>query len=158
MARDHPFCFFGILINRKWGPNRRVENVIFLCECTHDISNHVRGCHLSHENITQVNLILMWPELLDLRMSKVKGMTICPTHRNNLGQVQYRHQPWTCQYPEHVRQLKKVAGGTGIIFKTSRAIYTLFGEMVQVGSRESQYFMTSSIQILFLAKQFNVFD
>ena len=46
--------------------------------------------------------------------------------------------------------MKKVAGGTVINFKTSKEIYTLFGEMAQVGSREFQHFTTGSFQGFFL--------
>ena len=63
-------------------------------------------------------------------------MTVCPTHRNNLGR--YWQPPRTCQYPEHTGKLKKVEGGNVISFKTSKEINTLFGETAQVGSREYQ--------------------
>ena len=133
-------CSFAIITNGKCGPNRGEENVIFLRECSHDISSHLRGCHLSRENVTEVNLLLAGAGLFDLGISKVKEMTICPTHRNNLGR--YWQSPRTCQYPEHVGQVKKVAGGTVINFKTSKETYTLFGETAQVGSREFQHFTT----------------
>ena len=93
-------CSFAIITNGKCGPNRGEENVIFLRECSHDISSHLRGCHLSRENVTEVNLLLARAGLFDLGMSKVKEMTICPTYRNNLGR--YWQPPRTCQYPEHV--------------------------------------------------------
>ena len=40
---------------------------------------------LSGENLTEVNLIPARAGLFDLNTSKVKVMTIYPTHRNNLG-------------------------------------------------------------------------
>ena len=66
-------CSVAIITKGKCGPNRGEGNDIFLRECSHDISNHLRGCHLSRAG------------LFDLGMSKVKETTICLSHRNNLG-------------------------------------------------------------------------
>ena len=84
MAGDNT-CSFAIIKKGNFGQNRGEENVIFRRECSHDISNNLRECHLSGENLTEVNLILARAGLLDLNTSKLKGMTIYPTHRNNLG-------------------------------------------------------------------------
>ena len=84
MAGDNT-CSFAVIIKGNCGQNRGEENVIFLHECSHDISNNPRECHLSGEKLTEVNLILARAGLFDLGMSKVKEMTIYPTHRNNLG-------------------------------------------------------------------------
>lgn len=127
-------CSFSVILNGQCGPNRGEEDVVFLRECFHDISNHLRSCHLSRENVTEVNLILARAGLFDLGASKVKEMTVCPSHRNNLGR--YWQPPLTCQYPEHTGKLKKVESGSVINFKTSKEICTMFGETAQVGSRE----------------------
>ena len=84
MAGDNT-CSFAIIIKGNCGQNRGEENVIFLRECSHDICNNLRECHLSGEKLTEVNLILARAGLFDLGMSKVKEMKIYPTHRNNLG-------------------------------------------------------------------------
>jgi len=60
-------------------------------------------------------------------------MTVCPKHTNNLGR--YWQSPRTCQYPENAGKFKKIEGIV-INLKTSKEIYTLFGEKAQVGSRK----------------------
>ncbi|KAL9988693.1 hypothetical protein ACROYT_G003167 [Oculina patagonica] len=125
-------CSFAVILNEQCGPNRGEEDVVSLRECLHDISNHLRNCHLSRENVTEVTLILARAGLFDLGVSKVKDMTVCPKHRNNLGR--YWQSPRTCQYPEHSGKLKKVEDGNVINFKTAKEVLTLFGEKIQVGS------------------------
>lgn len=127
-------CSFAVILKEQCGPNRGEEDVVSLRECLHDISNHLRNCHLSRENVTEVTLILARAGLFDLGGSKVKDMTVCPKHRNNLGR--YWQSPRTCQYPEHTGKLKKVEDGNVINFKTAKEVLTLFGEKIQVGSRK----------------------
>ena len=106
------------------------------------MSNHLRSCHLSRENVTEIDLILDRAGLFDLSASKVKQMTVCPKHRNNLGR--YWQSSRTCQYPEHAGKFKKIEEGIVINWKTSKKIYTLFGETAQVGSRKYKiyYFLS----------------
>ena len=78
-------CSFSVILNEHCRPNRAEENIIFLRECVGEISNHLRRCHLSRENVTEIDLILARAGLFDLGASKVKEMTVCPKHRNNLG-------------------------------------------------------------------------
>ena len=78
--------------------------IILLRECGHEISNHLRRCHLSRENVTEIDLILARAGLFDLSASTVKQMTVCPKHRNNLGR--YWQSPKTCQYPKHAGKFK----------------------------------------------------
>ena len=99
-----------------------------------EISNHLRRCHLSPENVTDIDIILARAGLFDLSASRVKEMTVCPKHRNNLGR--HWHSPRTCQYPGHARKFKKIEEGIAINFKTSKDIYTLFGKTAQVESRK----------------------
>ena len=109
----------------------------------HEISNHLRRCHLSREHVTEIDLILARTGLFDLTASKVKEMTVCPKHRNSLGS--YWQAPRMCQYPEHTGKFKKLEEGIVINFKTSKEIFTLFGEIAQVGSRKYHiyYFLSS---------------
>ena len=127
-------CSFSVVLNEHCGPNRGEEKLIFLRECKQEISNHLRRCHLSRENVTEIDLILARAGLFDLSASKVKEMTVCAKHRNNLGR--YWQSPGTCQYPEHAGKFKKIEEGIVINLKTSKEIYTLFGETAQVGSRK----------------------
>ena len=127
-------CSFSVVLSTKCGPNRGDHDTVFLRECCSDISSHLRSCHLSREKMTEVELILARAGLFDLGGSKVKEMNICPTHRNNLGR--YWQPPRTCQYPEHTGKIKRVDGDKVINLKTSREIYTVYGETAQVGSRE----------------------
>ena len=127
-------CSFSVILNGQCGPNRGEEEIIFLRECMHEIGNHLRRCHLSRENVTEIDLILVRAGLFDLTASKVKEMTVCPKHRNSLGR--YWQAPRTCQYPEHTGKFKKLEEGIVINFKTSKEIYNLFGEVAQVGSRK----------------------
>ena len=127
-------CSFSVILNEHCGPNRGEENIIFLHECVGEISNHLRRCHLSRENVTEIDLVLARVGLFDLSASKVKEMTVCPKHRKNLGR--YWQSPRTRQYPEHARKFKKNEEGIVINLKTSKGIYTFFGEKAQVGSRQ----------------------
>ena len=114
-----------MILKEHCGPNRGEEKVIFLRECVGEISNHLRSCHLSHENVTEMDIILARAGLFDLSASKVKEMIVCPKHRNNLGR--YWQSPRTCQYPEHAGKFKKIEEGIVINLKTPKEIYTLFG-------------------------------
>ena len=127
-------CSFSVILNKHCGPNRGEGKIIFLHECVHEMSNHLRRCHLSRENVTEIDLILARAGLFDLSASKVKQMTVCPKHRNNLGR--YWQSPRTCQYLEHAGKFKKIEEGIVINLKTSKETYTLFGETAQVGSRK----------------------
>ena len=51
-------CSFSVILNEHCGPNRGEENIIFLHECVREISNHLCRCHLSRENVTEIDLIL----------------------------------------------------------------------------------------------------
>ena len=135
-------CSFSVILNEHCRPNRGEGKRIFLHECVHEMSNHLHRCHLSRENVTEIDLILAQAGLFDLSASKVKQMTVCPKHRNNLGR--YWQSPRTCQYPEHTRKFKKIEEGIVINLKTSKAIYTLFGETAPVGSRKYKiyYFLS----------------
>ena len=134
-------CSFSVILNEHCGPNTGEENIIFLCECVGEISNHLRRCHLSRKNVTEIDLILARVGLFDLSASKVKEMTVCPKHRNNLGR--YWQSPRTWQYPEHAGKFKKIEEGIVINVKTSKEIYTLFGEKAQVGSRKYKIYYFS---------------
>ena len=70
-------CSFSVILNEHCGPNKGEEKIIFPHECVHEISNHLRRCHLSHEDVTEINLILARAGLFDLRASKVKEMYDC---------------------------------------------------------------------------------
>lgn len=125
-------CSFSVIFNEHCGPNRGEEKIIFLRECVGEISNHLRRCHLSRENATEIDIILAWSGLFDLSASKVKEMTVCAKHRNNLGR--YWQSPRTCQYPEDAGKFKKIEEGIVINLKTFKEIYTIFGKTAQVGS------------------------
>ena len=50
-------CSFSVILNEHCGPNRGEGKIIFLRECGHEISNHFRRCHVSRENVTEIDLI-----------------------------------------------------------------------------------------------------
>ena len=98
-------CSFSVILNEHCGPNRGEEKIIFLRECVGEISNHLRRCHLSRENVTEIDIILARAGLFDLSASKVKEMTVCPKHRNNLGSPP---EPVNTQnMPGSLKRLKK---------------------------------------------------
>ena len=80
-------CSFSVILKEHCGPNRGEEKVIFLRECVGEISNHLRRCHLSRENVTEIDIILARAGLFDLSASKVKEMTVCPKHIKQPWQV-----------------------------------------------------------------------
>ena len=61
-------CSFSVILDGQCGPNRGEENIVFFRECCHDVSNHLRRCHLSRENVSEINLIL--PELAFLTWAR----------------------------------------------------------------------------------------
>ena len=67
---------FSVILNGQCGPNRSEEEITFLRECMHEISYHLRRCHLSRENVTEIDLIVA---------SNLKEMTVSLKHRNSLG-------------------------------------------------------------------------
>ena len=94
-------CSFSVILNKPCGPNRGEESV-------GEISNHLRRCHLSRENVTEIDLILARAGLFDLSASKVKEMTVCPKHRNNLGRYWQSPEPVNTQNtPGSLKKLKK---------------------------------------------------
>ena len=64
-------CSFSVILHENCGPTRGEEKIFFLHECVHEISNHLRRCHLSRENVTEI----------DLSASKVKDVLLCAQNR-----------------------------------------------------------------------------
>ena len=98
---------FSVVLNEHCGPNRGEEKLIFLRECKQEISNHLRRCHLSRENVTEIDLILARAGLFDLSASKVKEMTVCPNTETTLAGIGSPPEPVNTQNtPGSLKKLK----------------------------------------------------
>ena len=116
-----------------WGHKR---DIISLLQCNDSIDSHLASIHLSRENITEGQLILARAGLFDLDESRVAQMSVCAKHRHTYGKF---WRPRTaCQYPAHQGRLgrsqKGAKGRYSVNLEMAKAIYQMYGVLVQVGS------------------------
>ena len=59
-------CSFFIFSKTRFGPNGGDRDTVLLRKCCDVIFHHLRTCHLSREEVTEVELLLARAGLLDL--------------------------------------------------------------------------------------------
>ena len=123
-------CFLFYLEN--CGNSRGLTELVRLVECTDPIENHLACVHLSHEKLTEYELILARVGHFKLEKSKVQGLLICPKHRHSLGR--YWQARKTCQYPKHKGSKAAIKGRDACNLAMSKAIHQTYGVIVPVGS------------------------
>ena len=56
-----------------------------LSECNSDIRTDLRRCHLTKENVMEIELVLRRAGYFNKKCQQVENMFVCPKHRANLG-------------------------------------------------------------------------
>jgi len=116
--------------------SRGISGIISLPQCNDSIESHLASIHLSGENITEGQLILARADFFDLDESHVAQMSVCPKHRHTYGKF---WRPRTaCQYPAHQggpgKSQKGAKSRYSANLEMAKAIYQMYGVLVQVGS------------------------
>ena len=136
-------CSLNAAAGSDCGSSRGLEEFTNLNNCIDDITTHLAKCHLSKEQISERNLILMRAGLYCLGEKNIEGMTVCPKHRHAFGK--FWRPPTTCQYPEHAGKTTAVTGAHVINFKIMEEIKVIFGQIIPVGSRKYNLFLAEYI-------------
>lgn len=124
-------CFLSYLEN--CGDSRGLTKLIRLTDCTDPIESHLISVHLSHEKLTEYELILARVGLFHLReISNAQQLYICPKHRHSLGKFWQARK--TCQYPNHKGSKAAVKGRDVCNLAMSKVIHQAYGVLVPVGS------------------------
>ena len=79
--------------------------------------------------------------MFNLTEDQFKMMFICPSHRHNLGL-----RP--CQYSLNLGPVRKCTGRDVFNVSLSKAVFTLYGKLIQVGSRKYYATFTSSSVVI----------
>ena len=119
----------------RCGNFKGITTIKPILECTADISSHLRRCHLSMENISEYQLILIRAGHFRLSENNLEGMFVCPRHRGNLG-TYWKSTSCTCQYPDHKGKHDAVKGDRGFNVQLARDTFDIYGRIIPVGSRE----------------------
>ena len=120
--------------------------LIKLSECTGDISDHLRACHLGQlrGTVQEYELIINRSGLPhDLSPDQLEELWICEKHRGNMGK-NWRPR-CTCQYPLHNGRKKQLNTRNAVHLDMSREINTIFAELVPTGSRKYDFYVNSSL-------------
>jgi hypothetical protein len=131
-------CSLNAAAGSDCGSSRGLEEFTKLNNCIDDITAHLAKCHLSKENISEKNLILVRAGLHCLGEKNIEGMTVCPKHRHAFGK--FWRPPTTCQYPEHAGKTTAIAGTHVINLKVAEEIRAIFGQIIPAGSRKYNLF------------------
>ena len=129
-------CFLSRTCADFCGDSRGTSGIFSLLQCTDSIESHLATIHLSRETITEGQLILARAGLFDLDESLVAQMFVCAKHRHTYGKF---WRPRTaCQYPAHQgrpgRSHKGAKSRYSVNLEMAKAIYQMYGVLVQVGS------------------------
>ena len=139
-----PVCFMESKNSSGCGNFKGITTITPILECTADISSHLRRCHLSTENISEYQLILIRAGHFRLSENNLEGMFVCPRHRGNLG-TYWKSTSCTCQYPDHKGKHDAVKGDRVFNVQLARDTFDIYGSIIPVGSRE--YFDSTYLKI-----------
>lgn len=128
-------CFLFYLEN--CGDSRGLTELVRLVECMDSIENHLVSVHLSHEKLTEYELILARVGIFKPEASKFQEFLICPKHRHSLGR--YWQARKTCQYPKHRGRKAAVKGRDVCNLVMSKVIHQTYGAIVPIGSGMIQH-------------------
>ena len=121
---------------RNCGDSRGVSGLFSLLQCTDSIESHLASIHLSRENVTEGKLILARAGFFDLDESVIAKMTVCAKHRHSYGK--FWRPRTSCLYPSHQGRPRRGQQGAkswrSVNLNMSKAIYKMYGVLVQVGS------------------------
>ena len=115
-----------------------ISQVVPLRSCKKDISSHLRSCKFSDAE-NKVDLILSRAGIFKTPKD-IDDLTICPTHRSNLGVGWSRGSNSRCRVPKEVfghgeGRVKSIPkGDRGIGKRVSWIILKVSGKFIQPGS------------------------
>ena len=99
--------------------------------------------HLTKENITESELILLRAGYFRETAKQVENMLVCQRHRANLGKEWGNQTGRTaCPYREHQGKLKGVKSDQVVTVKMTREVMEVFSITIPVGSHELQLLIT----------------
>ena len=140
---DMASCFMSSKNESGCGEFKGESELVPLSECNSDITAHLRRCHLTKENITESELILLRAGYFRKTAKQVENMLVCPRHRANLGKEWGNQTGRTaCPYPDYQGKLKGVKSDRAVTVKIAREVMEVFGITIPVGSRELQLLIT----------------
>ena len=129
-------CFLSCTCTDLCGDSRGISGIFSLPQCTDSIESHLASIHLSRETITEGQLILARAGLFNLDESVVSQMSVCAKHRHTYGK--FWRPRTTCQYPAHQGRPGWSQRGAksrySVNLEMAKAIYQMYGVLVQVGS------------------------
>lgn len=127
-------CSFLGIGGVRCGESRGLQEIACLFDCKEDIKGHLSFCHLSKLNLMEYELIAFRAGMFQLKEDHFKKTFICPSHRHNLGR--FWRSLRSCQYPIHSGPARKCEGRHVFNVALSEAVFTLYGKLIQVGSRK----------------------
>ncbi|KAL9960337.1 hypothetical protein ACROYT_G033784 [Oculina patagonica] len=128
-------CFMSAKDEIGCGENNGETKLVPLSECKSDITAHLRRCHLTKEDISESELILLRAGYFSKTAQQVENMFVCPRHRANLGK-DWRNQTGrtACHYPDHKGKQKSVKSDRVVTVKIAREVMEVFDVAIPVGS------------------------
>jgi hypothetical protein len=103
--------------------------------------------NLSKSNLRENELIAIRAGMFNLpKTSLIKMMFICPSHRHNLGRFWRPLRP--CQYSLYSGPVRKCTGRDVFNVLLSKTVFTLYGKLIQIGSRKYYATFTSSSVVI----------
>ena len=120
------------------GESRNSLKISSLFDCNENIQSHLSSCNLSKSNLKENELIAIRAGMFHLDQDNFKKMSIGPSHRHNLGR--FWRPLRSCQYPIHSGPARSCAGRDVFNVSLSKSVVTLYGKLIQVGSRKYEVY------------------
>ena len=110
------------------------EEFVKLNSCDDDISAHLSKCQLSHEVVSERELILARSGFFELDEIQTNEMIVYPKHWHLLGK--YLRPSKSCQHPSHSGSKSTIIGTHVFNFKLTCKVMTIFGITVPIEARK----------------------
>ena len=138
-------CFISSKNESGCGEFKGESELVPISECNSDITAHLRRCHLTKDNITESELILLRASYFRKTAKQVENMLVYQRHRANLGK-EWGNETGriACPYPDYHDQGKPkgVKSDREVTVKIAREVMEVFGITIPFGSRELQLLIT----------------
>ena len=132
-------CSFVGVGGISCGESRGLVKISSLFDCDENMNSHLSSCHLSKSNLRENELIAIRAGMFHLDHDHFKKMSICPSHRHKLGR--FWRPLRSCQYPIHSGPVRNCAGRDVFNVSLSKSVFTLYGKLIQVGSRKCNIYL-----------------
>jgi hypothetical protein len=114
-------CSFVGVGGISCGTSRGLREISCLFDCKEDMSGQLSNCHLPKSNLRESEFIAIRAGMFNRTEDQFKMMSICPSHRHNLGRFWRPLRP--CQYIHYIYTLPLIYT-TPLPFRTPRIFYT----------------------------------